>query len=93
MGYTGYATDQGALIPWPVMHFLAGIQGTRDHPHHPAEEIKRWRNQIPDGEERVEAIVRVHEDAARPIEQVALVQAAARADARAHGERVPVRRR
>ena len=94
MGHTGYAADEGALIPWPVMmHFLAGIQQTRDHLHLLTEEIKRWHSQIPDGEERVEAMRRVHEAAAWPIEQIALVhEAAARAEARARGEHVPVRR-
>src|SRR5829696_6990265 len=95
MGHTGYATDEGALIPWPVMlHFLEGIQGTRDHLHALNEEIKKWHNQIPDGEERVESMRRMHEDATQPIEQIASVHGAvARAEARARGESVPVRRR
>jgi hypothetical protein len=95
MGHTGYVTDEGALIPWPVMHhFLKGIQETRDHLHDLTEEIRKWHNQIPDGAERVGDIRRIHEDAAQPIEQVAFVyEAAARAEARARGERVPVRRR
>ncbi len=94
MGHTGYATEEGALIPWPVMmHFLEGIQETRDHLHLLTEEIKRWHNQIPDGEERVEAMKRVHEAAARPIERIALVQEADRAEARARGEHVPAKRR
>jgi hypothetical protein len=95
LGHTGYATDEGAFLPWPVVHyFLAEIQATRDHLHALNEEIKRWHNQIPDGEVRVETIRRRHENAARPLEQVVSVhEAAARAEARARGESVPLRRR
>jgi hypothetical protein len=95
LGHTGYATDEGAFLPWPVVHyFLAEIQATRDHLHALNEEIKRWHNQIPDGEVRVETIRRRHENAARPFEQVVSVhEAAARAEARARGESVPLRRR
>ncbi len=72
MGYTGYATDEGALVPWPVMrHFLVGIRETRDHLHALNEEMKRWHNQIPDREETVVTIRRTHEDVAQPIERVA----------------------
>ena len=97
IGHTGYATDddEGALIPWPVLlFFMDGIQETRDHLHLLNEEMKKWHNQIPDGEERVESMRRRHEDAAQPIEQIASVHGAvARAEARARGESVPVRRR
>ena len=95
MGHTGYATDEGAFLPWPVVHyFLEELQATRDHLHLLNEEIKKWHNQIPDGEERVESMRRLHEDAAQPIEQIASVHGAvARAEARARGESVPVRRR
>jgi hypothetical protein len=95
MGHTGYATDEGALILWPVMlHFLEELQATRDHLHVLNEEIKKWHNQIPDGEERVRDMMRRHENAARPIEHTAFVnEAAARAEARARGESVLVRRR
>ncbi len=96
MGHTSYVTDEGVLIPWPVLLFvMEGIQETRDHLQLLTEEMKKCHNQIPDGEERVEAMVRVHEAAARPIERIALVQeAAARAEARARWkESVPVRRR
>ncbi len=95
MGHTGYATDEGALIPWPVLlFFMEGIQETRDHLHLLTEEMKKWHNQIPDGEERVESMRRLHEDAAQPIEQIASVHGTvARAEARARGESVPVRRR
>jgi hypothetical protein len=94
MGHTGYATDEGALIPWPVMrHFLTGIQETRDRLHALNEEMKRWHNQIPGGEERVESIRRLHEDAAQPIERIASVnEAVERAEARTPGERVLVKR-
>jgi len=94
VAHTAYATEEGALIPWPVMtYFLEGIQQTRDDLHALSEELKTWHNQIPDGQERVEAIRRMHDAAAGPIEQVAAVQeAAARAEARARGETVPVRR-
>src|SRR5215204_3202792 len=95
LGHTGYATDEGALLPWPVVHYLLEeLQATRDYLHELTEEIKRWHNQIPDGEERVETIRRRHENAARPLEQVVSVhEAAARAEARARGESVPLRRR
>ncbi len=95
MGHTGYATAEGALIPWPVMHhFLKGIQETRDDLAVLTEELKKWHNRIPDGQERVVNIRRVHDAAVGPIEQVTSVhEAAARAEARARGERVTVRRR
>ncbi len=95
MGYTGYATDEGALVPWPVMrHFMVGIQETRDRLHALNEEMKRWHNQIPDGMEKVESIRHMHEDAAQPIERVAdLNEAVEWARARSSGERVPVTRR
>ncbi len=95
MGHTGYATDEGALIPWPVMrHFLVGIQETRDRLHALNEEMKKWHNQIPDGEERAESIRRMHDNAARPFEQITFAhEAADRAEARARGQSVPVRRR
>ncbi len=95
MGHTGYATDEGALIPWPVMrHFLVGIQETRDRLHALNEEMKRWHNQIPDGKDRVESIRRMHEDAAQPIEQVAdLNEAVERARARTRRERVLIQKR
>jgi hypothetical protein len=93
-GYTAYATDEGALIPWPVMrHFLEGIQETRVQLSALTEELRAWHNKIPDGQERIERIRRVHEGAAQPIERVASVhEVVARAEARARGERVPVRR-
>jgi hypothetical protein len=76
-----------------MRHFLEGIQQTRDDLAILTEELKTWHNQIPDGQERVESIRRMHDAAAGPIEQVAAVhEAAARAEARARGERVPVRR-
>ncbi len=83
MGHTGYATDEGALIPWPVMrHFLVGIQETRDRLHALNEEMKRWHNQIPDGMEKVEGIRHTHEDAAQLIERIAFVnEAVERAEA------------
>jgi hypothetical protein len=95
MGQTGYATDEGALIPWPVMsYFMEGIQETRDNLHALLDEMKKWHNQIPDGEERVESMRRMHDDAARPMEQIASVhEAASRAEARGRGESVPVGRR
>jgi hypothetical protein len=95
MGYTGYATDEGALVPWPVMrHFLVGIQETRDRLHALNEEMKRWHNQIPDGEERVESIRRMHEDAAQPIKRVAdLDEAVERAKTRTRSERLLTQRR
>jgi hypothetical protein len=94
MGYTGYATDEGALVPWPVMrHFLVGIQETRDRLHALNEEMKRWHNQIPDGEERVESIRRMHEDAAQPIKRVAdLNEAVERAKSRTRRESVLVKK-
>jgi hypothetical protein len=77
MGHTGYATDEGVLIPWPVLlFFMEGIQETRDHLHLLTEEMKKWHNQIPDGEERMESMRRMHEDAAQPIEQIASVHGA-----------------
>jgi hypothetical protein len=95
MGHTGYATDEGALIPWPVMgHFLIGIQETRDRLHALNEEMKRWHTQIPDGKERVESIRRTHENAASPLERIASVnEAVERAVARARGDSVPVKTR
>src|SRR4051794_27100475 len=40
MGHTAYATDEGALVPWPVMrHFLEGIQEARDQPSALTEEL------------------------------------------------------
>ncbi len=95
MGHIGYATDEGALIPWPVMgQIMQGIQETRDHFEFLAEEMKKWHNQIPDGEERLESIRRTHEDAAQPFERVSSVNdAVARAVARSRGEGVPVKRR
>ncbi len=94
MGHPGYATDEGAIIPWPVMrHFLKTIQEVRDHLCTLNEEMKKWHNQIPDGEERVESIRRTHEDAAHPLERIAFVnEAVARAEARSRGESVPGRR-
>src|ERR687886_2872895 len=84
VGHTAYATEEGALIPWPVMrHFLEGIQQTRDDLAVLTQELKTWHNQIPDGQERVESIGRRHDAAARSLEQVAAVhEAAARAEAR-----------
>jgi hypothetical protein len=95
MGYTGYATDEGALIPWPVMrHFLKGMEKTKNHLKRLNEEMKKWNNKIPDGEERVEVMRQVHEDASQPIEQITWVNdAVARAEARSRGEIVPARRR
>jgi hypothetical protein len=95
MGYIGYATDEGALIPWPVMHqIMKGIKETKDHFELLAEEMKKWHNQIPDGEERLESIRRTHEDAVQPFERVSSVNdAVARAVARSRGEGVTVRRR
>jgi hypothetical protein len=87
MGYTAYATNEGARIPWPVIHhFLQGIQDTKEYLEAHNEEMRRWHNQIPDGEDRVENIRRMHEDASQPIELIAFVNnAAARAEACAPG--------
>ena len=95
LGYTGYATDEGTLILWPVMErCLALIEEMREGVLILAEEIKRLDNQIPDGEERVETFRRMQEAAACPFERVTFAhEAAARAEARARGETVPVRRR
>ena len=76
-----------------VHHFLNGIQETKDRLHALNEEMKRWHSQIPDGEERVESIRRTHEDAAQPLERIASVnEAVERAEARARGECVPIKR-
>ncbi len=95
MGHPGYATDEGAIIPWPVMrHFLKTIQEVRDHLCTLDAEMKKLHNQIPDGEKRVESISRTHESAAQPLERISRVnEAVARAEARNRGESVPVRRR
>ncbi len=95
MGYTGYATDEGAIIPWPVMrHFLNTIQVVRGRLCTLDAEMKKWHNQIPDGRDRVESISRTHESAAQPLERISRVnEAVARAEARSRGESVPVRRR
>ncbi len=95
LGHTGYATDEGALIPWPVMErCLELIEEMREGIGILAEEIKRLDNKIPDGEERVETFRRMQEAAACPFERVTFVhEAAARAEARARGESVRVRRR
>jgi hypothetical protein len=94
MGHTGFATDGGAIIPWPVMrHFLKTIQEVGDHLCTLNEEMKKWHNRIPDGEKRVESISRAHEDAAYPLERIAFVnEAVARAEARGRCEIVPVKR-
>lgn len=71
-----------------------GDQRTKDHLKTLNEEMKKWYNQIPDGEERVEVMRQTHEDASRPIEQITWVNdAVARAEACSRGEIVPVRRR
>ncbi len=66
----------------------------RNRLHALNEEMKKWHNQIPDGEERAESIRRMHDNAARPFEQITFAhEAADRAEARARGQSVPVRRR
>jgi hypothetical protein len=84
MGYIGYATDEGALFPWPVMRqIMRGIQQTKDNLEILAEAMKKWHNQIPDGEERIDRIRRTHKDAVRPFERISSVNdAVARAEAR-----------
>lgn len=69
MGHTGYATDEGAVIPWPVIEYLIqSIEQTREDLAVLNEEIRAWHNRIPDGEERVEAIRRRHDEWVRPVE-------------------------
>jgi hypothetical protein len=95
MGYVGYATDEGALIPWSAMRqIMQGIQETKDHFELLAEEMKKWHNQIPDGEERLASIKRTHEVATQPFESIGSVNdAVARAEAYSRRKIVPVKRR
>lgn len=93
MGYTGYATDEGALIPWPVMRrIMQGIQETKDHFELLAAEMQKWHNQIPDGEERLESIRRTHENATGPFDRITLAHNAAdNAEACLNGGSMPTR--
>ncbi|WP_262299010.1 hypothetical protein [Microvirga sesbaniae] len=94
MGYVGYATDEGALIPWPVMHqIIKGIQETKDHFELLAEEMKKWHNQIPDGEDRLACIRRTHEAATQPFGSIDFVNdAVAGAEASSRRETVRIKR-
>jgi hypothetical protein len=94
-GYTAYATDEGALIPWPEMRrIMQTLQETKEYIDVLAEEITRWHNQIPDGQERVETIRSWYGDAVEPFERISSVNDAfTRAEARSQGEGAPVKRR